>query len=122
MGALKPWATGAGLRAPAHGACALCRELKRGNMTTIMETVGQRLRDSLGRTVDLGLTGKLGVVHPSLAVSGPSREPAPRQYVCPRRSVAGALGRISWSTGPQVALSPPSQWQEGLGTQWAVPS
>lgn len=36
-------------------------------MTTIMETVGQRLRDSLGRTVDLGLTGKLGVVHPSLA-------------------------------------------------------
>ncbi|XP_055413463.1 complex I assembly factor ACAD9, mitochondrial isoform X1 [Bubalus kerabau] len=46
---------------------ARVKELKRGNMTTIMETVGQRLRDSLGRTVDLGLTGKLGVVHPSLA-------------------------------------------------------
>lgn len=42
-----------------------------------METVGQRLRDSLGRTVDLGLTGKLGVVHPSLAVSGLSGKPAP---------------------------------------------
>ncbi|XP_055269442.1 complex I assembly factor ACAD9, mitochondrial isoform X4 [Moschus berezovskii] len=46
---------------------ARVKELKRGNVTTIMETVGQRLRDSLGRTVDLGLTGKLGVVHPSLA-------------------------------------------------------
>ncbi|CAI9159950.1 unnamed protein product [Rangifer tarandus platyrhynchus] len=46
---------------------ARVNELKRGNVTTIMETVGQRLRDSLGRTVDLGLTGKLGVVHPSLA-------------------------------------------------------
>nr|XP_020728138.1 acyl-CoA dehydrogenase family member 9, mitochondrial isoform X1 [Odocoileus virginianus texanus] len=45
---------------------ARVNELKRGNVTTIMETVGQRLRDSLGRTVDLGLTGKLGVVHPSL--------------------------------------------------------
>uniref|UniRef100_A0A8B9XNG8 Complex I assembly factor ACAD9, mitochondrial n=1 Tax=Bos mutus grunniens TaxID=30521 RepID=A0A8B9XNG8_BOSMU len=45
---------------------ARVKELKRGNVTTIMETVGQRLRDSLGRTVDLGLTGKLGVVHPSL--------------------------------------------------------
>lgn len=104
MGALKPGATGAGLGGPAHSACALCRELKRGNVTTIMETVGQRLRDSLGRTVDLGLTGKLGVVHPSLAVSGPSGEPAPHQYVCPRKSVAGALGRTSRSTGPQAAV------------------
>ncbi|XP_040102599.1 complex I assembly factor ACAD9, mitochondrial [Oryx dammah] len=46
---------------------ARIKELKQGNVTTIMETVGQRLWDSLGRTVDLGLTGKLGVVHPSLA-------------------------------------------------------
>uniref|UniRef100_A0A8C9PD08 Acyl-CoA dehydrogenase family member 9 n=1 Tax=Spermophilus dauricus TaxID=99837 RepID=A0A8C9PD08_SPEDA len=44
-------------------------ELKRGNVTTIMETVGRRIRDSLGRTVDLGLTGNLGVVHPSLGES-----------------------------------------------------
>lgn len=36
-----------------------------------MQTIGQKLRDSIGRTVDLGLTGKLGAVHPSVAVSGP---------------------------------------------------
>ncbi|XP_004368436.1 complex I assembly factor ACAD9, mitochondrial [Trichechus manatus latirostris] len=41
-------------------------EIKQGNVSTIVETVGRRLRDSLSRTVDLGLTGKLGVVHPSL--------------------------------------------------------
>uniref|UniRef100_A0A8P0T7S0 Complex I assembly factor ACAD9, mitochondrial n=1 Tax=Canis lupus familiaris TaxID=9615 RepID=A0A8P0T7S0_CANLF len=44
-------------------------ELKRGNVTTVIETVSQRLRDSLSRTVDLGLTGKLGAVHPSVADS-----------------------------------------------------
>lgn len=55
------------------GPWALCSELKQGNVTTILETVGRRLRDSLGRTVDLGLTGKLGAVHPSVAVSEPSR-------------------------------------------------
>ncbi|KAM7331056.1 hypothetical protein ACRRTK_010245 [Alexandromys fortis] len=42
------------------------KELKRGNVTTVLETIGRRLRDSLSRTVDLGLTGKPGVVHPSL--------------------------------------------------------
>ncbi|XP_040851218.1 complex I assembly factor ACAD9, mitochondrial [Ochotona curzoniae] len=46
---------------------ARVKELKQGNVTTVMETIGRRLRDSLGRTVDLGLTGNLGVVHPSLA-------------------------------------------------------
>ena len=121
MGALKPWATGPGLGAPAHGACALCRELKRGNVTTIMETVGQRLRDSLGRTVDLGLTGKLGVVHPSLAVSGPAGSQPPVGMSVPEGAWLGT-GEISRSMGSQVALSPPSQWREGLGTQWAVPS
>ncbi|XP_034853968.1 complex I assembly factor ACAD9, mitochondrial isoform X2 [Mirounga leonina] len=53
---------------------ARIKELKRGNMTTIIETVGQRLRDSLGRTVDLGLTGKLGAVHPSVADSASKLE------------------------------------------------
>ncbi|XP_015421527.1 PREDICTED: acyl-CoA dehydrogenase family member 9, mitochondrial isoform X2 [Myotis davidii] len=47
---------------------ARINELKRGNVTTVLETVGRRLRDSLGRTVDLGLTGNLGVVHPSVAI------------------------------------------------------
>ncbi|CAK6441490.1 unnamed protein product [Pipistrellus nathusii] len=46
---------------------ARIKELKRGNVTTVLETVGRRLRDSFGRTVDLGLTGDLGVVHPSVA-------------------------------------------------------
>ncbi|XP_036301432.1 complex I assembly factor ACAD9, mitochondrial isoform X2 [Pipistrellus kuhlii] len=46
---------------------ARINELKRGNVTTVLETVGRRLRDSFGRTVDLGLTGDLGVVHPSVA-------------------------------------------------------
>ncbi|XP_026357242.1 complex I assembly factor ACAD9, mitochondrial [Ursus maritimus] len=45
---------------------ARVNDLKRGNVSTVVETIGQRLRDSLGRTVDLGLTGKLGVVHPSV--------------------------------------------------------
>ncbi|XP_059966826.1 complex I assembly factor ACAD9, mitochondrial [Mesoplodon densirostris] len=48
---------------------ARVKQLKQGNVATIMETVGQRVRDSLGRTVDLGLTGKLGAVHPSMADS-----------------------------------------------------
>nr|XP_006206830.1 complex I assembly factor ACAD9, mitochondrial [Vicugna pacos] len=46
---------------------ARINELKRGNVTTVMETIGRRLRDSLGQGVDLGLTGKLGAVHPSVA-------------------------------------------------------
>ncbi|XP_007948818.1 complex I assembly factor ACAD9, mitochondrial [Orycteropus afer afer] len=45
---------------------AKINELKQGNVSTIVETVGRRVRDVLSHTVDLGLTGKLGVVHPSL--------------------------------------------------------
>ncbi|XP_012290435.2 complex I assembly factor ACAD9, mitochondrial [Aotus nancymaae] len=45
---------------------ARIHELKRANVSTVMETVGRRLWDFTGRTVDMGLTGKLGVVHPSL--------------------------------------------------------
>lgn len=55
-----------------HAGCILTariHELKRGDVTTIMETVGRRIRDSLSRTVDLGLRGDLGVVHPSLGES-----------------------------------------------------
>uniref|UniRef100_A0A8C8Z9R9 Complex I assembly factor ACAD9, mitochondrial n=1 Tax=Prolemur simus TaxID=1328070 RepID=A0A8C8Z9R9_PROSS len=53
---------------------ARINELKRGRVITIMETIGRRLRDSLGRTVDLGLTGELGLVHPSLADSASKLE------------------------------------------------
>uniref|UniRef100_A0A2K5MX17 Complex I assembly factor ACAD9, mitochondrial n=1 Tax=Cercocebus atys TaxID=9531 RepID=A0A2K5MX17_CERAT len=48
---------------------ARIREFKQAKVTTVMETIGRKLRDSLGRTVDLGLTGNHGVVHPSLADS-----------------------------------------------------
>ncbi|XP_038596755.1 complex I assembly factor ACAD9, mitochondrial isoform X2 [Tachyglossus aculeatus] len=41
-------------------------EMKQGNVTVALEEIGRKLRDSLGRTVDLGLTGKNGVVHPTL--------------------------------------------------------
>uniref|UniRef100_A0A7N9CYY1 Complex I assembly factor ACAD9, mitochondrial n=1 Tax=Macaca fascicularis TaxID=9541 RepID=A0A7N9CYY1_MACFA len=48
---------------------ARIHEFKQAKVTTVMETIGRKLRDSLGRTVDLGLTGNHGVVHPSLADS-----------------------------------------------------
>uniref|UniRef100_F7DTM9 Complex I assembly factor ACAD9, mitochondrial n=1 Tax=Ornithorhynchus anatinus TaxID=9258 RepID=F7DTM9_ORNAN len=41
-------------------------EMKQGNVTVAVEEIGRKLRDTLGRTVDLGLTGKNGVVHPTL--------------------------------------------------------
>lgn len=58
------WATSSLNLGPLH------RELKQGKVTTVLETVGQRLRDTLGRKVDLGLTGKISLVHPSLEVGG----------------------------------------------------
>lgn len=45
------------------------KALKSGNVTTVMETIGRKLRDSLGRTVDLGLSSNIAVVHPSLGDS-----------------------------------------------------
>lgn len=44
------------------------REMKKGNVGVVFELLGKKLKDSLGRTVDFGLTGKDGVVHPSLTV------------------------------------------------------
>ncbi|XP_005393797.1 PREDICTED: acyl-CoA dehydrogenase family member 9, mitochondrial isoform X2 [Chinchilla lanigera] len=55
-----------GLQHAGRTLTAKMNELKRGNMSVVMETVGRRLRDSLGQTVDMGLTGDLGLVHPSL--------------------------------------------------------
>nr|XP_012806252.2 complex I assembly factor ACAD9, mitochondrial [Jaculus jaculus] len=45
-------------------------QLKQGNVNTVMETIGRKLRESLSRTVDLGLTSNLGIVHRSLEDSG----------------------------------------------------
>ncbi|KAI5093504.1 acyl-CoA dehydrogenase family member 9, mitochondrial, partial [Silurus meridionalis] len=44
-------------------------EMKKGNVGVVFEILGKKLKDSLGRTVDFGLTGKDGVVHPSLTES-----------------------------------------------------
>ncbi|XP_033612000.1 complex I assembly factor ACAD9, mitochondrial [Fukomys damarensis] len=49
-------------------------KLKQGNVGIAMEIVGQKLRDSLGQTVDMGLTGQLGLVHPSLEDSATKLE------------------------------------------------
>uniref|UniRef100_A0A8C2J5D8 Acyl-CoA dehydrogenase family, member 9 n=1 Tax=Cyprinus carpio TaxID=7962 RepID=A0A8C2J5D8_CYPCA len=41
-------------------------EMKKGNVGVVFEILGKKLKDSVVRTVDFGLTGKDGVVHPSL--------------------------------------------------------
>ncbi|XP_041639172.1 complex I assembly factor ACAD9, mitochondrial [Cheilinus undulatus] len=45
------------------------KEMKKGNIGLALGMAGKKLRTSLGASVDLGLTGKDGVVHPSLAES-----------------------------------------------------
>ncbi|KAL7842998.1 hypothetical protein AOLI_G00245100 [Acnodon oligacanthus] len=45
------------------------KEMKKGNVGVVFEMLGKKLKGSLGRNVDFGLTGKDGVVHPSLTES-----------------------------------------------------
>ncbi|KAJ0023932.1 hypothetical protein NQD34_003831 [Periophthalmus magnuspinnatus] len=45
------------------------KEMKKGNIGLALGMAGQKLRAALGASVDYGLTGKDGVVHPSLAES-----------------------------------------------------
>ncbi|CAL8383140.1 unnamed protein product [Boreogadus saida] len=45
------------------------KEMKRGNLGMAVGMMGQKLRSSFGGTKDYGLTGKDGLVHPSLADS-----------------------------------------------------
>uniref|UniRef100_A0A8C2J4W9 Acyl-CoA dehydrogenase family, member 9 n=1 Tax=Cyprinus carpio TaxID=7962 RepID=A0A8C2J4W9_CYPCA len=47
---------------------AIQKEMKKGNVGVVFEILGKKLKDSVVRTVDFGLTGKDGVVHPSLTV------------------------------------------------------
>ncbi|KAF7649405.1 hypothetical protein LDENG_00141690 [Lucifuga dentata] len=54
------------------------KEMKKGNIGLALGMMGKKLKNSLGGTVDLGLTGKDGVVHPSLAESAKKFE----QNVC----------------------------------------
>lgn len=48
--------------------CAIFREMKKGNLGVVFEILGKKLKDSVVKKVDFGLTGNDGVVHPSLAV------------------------------------------------------
>ncbi|XP_032404481.1 complex I assembly factor ACAD9, mitochondrial [Xiphophorus hellerii] len=50
------------------------KEMKKGNVFMAMSMAGKKLRTSLGGSVDLGLTGKDGVVHPSLEESAKKLE------------------------------------------------
>uniref|UniRef100_A0A672L521 Acyl-CoA dehydrogenase family member 9, mitochondrial-like n=1 Tax=Sinocyclocheilus grahami TaxID=75366 RepID=A0A672L521_SINGR len=43
-------------------------EMKKGNVGVVFEILGKKLKDLVVKTVDFGLTGKDGVVHPSLTV------------------------------------------------------
>uniref|UniRef100_A0A8C2PP58 Acyl-CoA dehydrogenase family, member 9 n=1 Tax=Cyprinus carpio TaxID=7962 RepID=A0A8C2PP58_CYPCA len=43
--------------------------MKKGNVGVVFEILGKKLKDSVVKTVDFGLTGKDGVVHPSLTES-----------------------------------------------------
>lgn len=45
------------------------KEMKKGNIGMALGMVGKKLKASFGSAADLGLTGKDGVVHPSLAES-----------------------------------------------------
>uniref|UniRef100_A0A8C9TS24 Complex I assembly factor ACAD9, mitochondrial n=1 Tax=Scleropages formosus TaxID=113540 RepID=A0A8C9TS24_SCLFO len=45
------------------------KEMKKGNIGVALQMFGKKLRDSISTKVDLGLTGKDGVVHPSLTES-----------------------------------------------------
>ncbi|KAA0707656.1 Acyl-CoA dehydrogenase family member 9, mitochondrial [Triplophysa tibetana] len=45
------------------------KEMKKGNLGVVFEILGKKLKDSVVKTADFGLTGKDGVVHPSLAES-----------------------------------------------------
>ncbi|KAF3689345.1 Acyl-CoA dehydrogenase family member 9, mitochondrial [Channa argus] len=50
------------------------KEMKKGNIGLALGMVGKKMRTSFGGSVDLGLTGKDGVVHPSLAESAKKLE------------------------------------------------
>ncbi|XP_053577024.1 complex I assembly factor ACAD9, mitochondrial [Bombina bombina] len=50
------------------------KEMKKGNVGVAFEMFSKKLKDSLGRKVNLGLTGPEGVVHPSLEESAKKLE------------------------------------------------
>ncbi|XP_063796662.1 complex I assembly factor ACAD9, mitochondrial [Pseudophryne corroboree] len=50
------------------------KELKGGSLSVALDFIGRRLRSNFGRKVNLGLTGRDGVVHPSLEESAKKLE------------------------------------------------
>ncbi|KAL3059286.1 complex I assembly factor ACAD9, mitochondrial [Trematomus bernacchii] len=50
------------------------KEMKKGNIGVVFEMVCRKLKSAMGGSVDLGLTGNNGVVHPSLAESAKMME------------------------------------------------
>ncbi|KAM8930514.1 complex I assembly factor ACAD9, mitochondrial [Pelodytes ibericus] len=50
------------------------KEMKKGNVGVAMEMLSKKLRGSFGRSTNFGLTGKDGVVHPSLEQSAKKLE------------------------------------------------
>ncbi|XP_070704741.1 complex I assembly factor ACAD9, mitochondrial [Pempheris klunzingeri] len=50
------------------------KEMKKGNVGMVLGMVAKKMRNSFGGSVDLGLTGKDGVVHPSLTDSAQKLE------------------------------------------------
>lgn len=44
--------------------------MKKGNVGMVMSMLGKKMKTSFGSSTDYGLTGKDGVVHPSLEVRG----------------------------------------------------
>lgn len=55
--------------------------MKKGNIGLAVRMTIQKLRTALGGSVDLGLTGKDGVVHPSLTVSRHKQISNRSQYI-----------------------------------------
>ncbi|XP_041047916.1 complex I assembly factor ACAD9, mitochondrial isoform X2 [Carcharodon carcharias] len=50
------------------------KEMKKGNIGVVLELLGKRLGSTFNKKVDYGLTGKSGVVHPSLEESAKKLE------------------------------------------------
>ncbi|XP_030061622.1 complex I assembly factor ACAD9, mitochondrial [Microcaecilia unicolor] len=67
------------------------KELKKGNVGVVAEMFFKKLRDSVGRKVDFGLTGEEGVVHPSLEASAKKLEENTYYFGC---TVEGLLYRF----------------------------
>ncbi|MED6282318.1 Complex I assembly factor acad9, mitochondrial, partial [Characodon lateralis] len=72
------------------------KEMKSGNIFLAMNMAGKKLRTSLGASVDLGLTGKDGVVHPSLEESAKKLEQNVSLFGSTVESLLYRYGKVTW--------------------------